>query len=85
MNILQASEGKVFAYKDEKGEEIVLGNILYLGINDDGKRYYEIDEPKEVIPEEDSRIYLSKVSMGAVLLEFTKKSKRKIFTKRDWI
>lgn len=43
-----ASEGKVFAYKDENGEEIVLGSILYLGVNDDGSRYYEIDAPAEV-------------------------------------
>lgn len=43
----KASEGKVFAYKDQNGEEIVLGNVLYLGINDDGSRYYEVDEPKE--------------------------------------
>ena len=40
-----ASKGKVFAYRDEKGEEIILGNILYLGINDDGSRYYEIPDP----------------------------------------
>ena len=40
-----AREGKVFAYKDEKGQEIVLGSILYLGIKDDGSRYYEIDDP----------------------------------------
>lgn len=40
-----ASEGKVFAYKDENGEEIVLGSTLYLGKNDDGSRYYEIDDP----------------------------------------
>lgn len=39
-----ASEGKVFAYKNENGEEIVLGSILYLGKNDDGSRYYEVDE-----------------------------------------
>lgn len=51
MNILEAKPGKVFAYKDEEGEEIVLGSILYLGINDDGKRYYQIDAPKEIIPE----------------------------------
>lgn len=40
-----ANEGKVFAYKDSNGEEIVLGSILYLGKNDDGSRYYEIDDP----------------------------------------
>ena len=40
-----ASKGKVFAYKDESGEEIILGSILYLGKNDDGSRYYEIEDP----------------------------------------
>lgn len=45
VKIKQASEGKVFAYKDEKGEEIILGATLYLGINDDGSRYYEVDDP----------------------------------------
>ena len=42
--ILTASEGKIFAYKDNNGEEIRLGSVLYLGINDDGSRYYEVDE-----------------------------------------
>lgn len=45
--ILTASEGKVFAYKDTNGEEIKLGLVLYLGINDDGSRYYEIDAEVE--------------------------------------
>lgn len=49
LRIKQASEGKVFAYKNENGEEIILGSTLYLGINDDGSRYYEIDEPKEEV------------------------------------
>ena len=40
-----ASEGKVFAYKDENDNEIILGKELYLGINDDGSRYYEVDDP----------------------------------------
>ena len=44
MKIKQASEGKVWAYM-ENGEEIVLGATLYLGINDDGSRYYEVDDP----------------------------------------
>ena len=54
MKIKEASEGKVFAFKNENDEEIILGSILYLGINDDGERYYEIDAPvePEVIPEE---------------------------------
>lgn len=43
----EASEGKVFAYKDQNGEEIILGSTLYLGINDDGSRYYEVEEMKE--------------------------------------
>jgi len=42
---MTASEGKIFAHKDENGEEILLGNILYLGVNDDGSRYYEVDDP----------------------------------------
>lgn len=44
MKIKQASEGKVWAYM-ENGQEIVLGATLYLGINDDGSRYYEVDDP----------------------------------------
>lgn len=51
LRIKQASEGKVFAYKNENGEEIILGSTLYLGINDDGSRYYEIDEPEEKLEE----------------------------------
>lgn len=50
LRIKQASEGKIFAYKDENGEEIKLGNILYLGVNDDGSRYYEVDA-EEITPE----------------------------------
>lgn len=42
-----ATEGKVFAYKDENNNEVILGNELYLGKNDDGSRYYEIDAPVE--------------------------------------
>ena len=51
MSIKYASEGKVFAYKDDNNIEIVLGSILYLGKNDDGSRYYEIDDPN-IIKEE---------------------------------
>lgn len=47
MRTLIASEGKVWAYMNGD-EEIVLGAVLYLGINDDGSRYYEIDAPQEV-------------------------------------
>lgn len=53
LNMKQASEGKVFAYKDNEGKEIILGSILYLGVNDDGSRYYEIDEPEEEKEEEE--------------------------------
>lgn len=51
MEVLKATEGKVFAYKDKEGNEIVLGAVLYLGVNDDGSRYYEVDAPK---PEEEN-------------------------------
>ena len=47
LRIKQSSEGKVFAYKDQNGEEIILGSTLYLGINDDGSRYYEVEKPEE--------------------------------------
>lgn len=47
MKIITATKGKVFAYK-EGDQEIILGNTLYLGINDDGSRYYEIDKKEEV-------------------------------------
>ena len=42
--ILIASEGKIFAYKDDNGEEVKLGSVLYLGVNDDGSRYYEVED-----------------------------------------
>ncbi len=45
LKVKKASEGKVWAYKNDKGEEIRLGKTLYLGINDDGSRYYEVDDP----------------------------------------
>ena len=44
LKVKKASEGKVWAYKNDKGEEIVLGKTLYLGVDDDGSRYYETDE-----------------------------------------
>lgn len=47
LRIKRASEGKVFAYKDSNGKEIVCGSTLYLGKNDDGSRYYEIDKPQD--------------------------------------
>lgn len=46
MKTLIAQEGKVFAYK-EGNQEIILGSTLYLGINDDGSRYYEVNAPIE--------------------------------------
>ena len=49
MRILTAEQGKVFAYRDELGNEIILGDTLYLGKNDDGKRYYQINTPTESI------------------------------------
>lgn len=52
----EASEGKVFAYKDQNGEEIILGSTLYLGINDDGSRYYEVDEPKEELENDKNEV-----------------------------
>ena len=49
LKIKKASEGKVWAYKNDKGEEITLGRTLYLGVDDDSSRYYEIPKPKEDI------------------------------------
>ena len=34
---------------DEKGNEVILGETLYLGKNDDGKRYYQIEKSEEII------------------------------------
>ena len=53
MNIKTAQPGKTWAYKDEQGQEIVLGSILYLGINDDGSRYYEIEIKEETNDRQD--------------------------------
>ena len=44
MKTLIAGQGKVWAYR-ENGEEIILGNIIYLGKNDNGERYYQVDKP----------------------------------------
>lgn len=49
MKILTAEQGKIFAYIDEKGNEVILGETLYLGKNDDGKRYYQIEKSEEII------------------------------------
>ena len=44
MRTLRAEEGKIFAYKDEEDNEIRLGNELVLGKEDNGSRYYQIDD-----------------------------------------
>ena len=44
MKTLIAEQGKVWAYK-ENGEEIILGSVLYLGKNDNGERYYQVEKP----------------------------------------
>lgn len=44
MLIKIATPGKIWAYKDGE-EERILGDVLYLGKNDDGSRYYEVDAP----------------------------------------
>lgn len=49
MKILKANPGKIFAYRDEQGYEIILGIEIYLGINDDGSRYYEIPDPNYIL------------------------------------
>lgn len=41
---MRAKEGFIFAYKDSNGEEIRMSNTLYLGVNDNGERYYEVEE-----------------------------------------
>lgn len=51
LRIKQASEGKVFAYENENNEEVRLGSVLYLGVNDDESRYYEVDQPVEEVAE----------------------------------
>lgn len=42
------NENKVFAFKDKDGKEIILGDVIYLGKNDDGSRYYEVDKVEEI-------------------------------------
>lgn len=44
---LTAKEGYHFAYKDENDNIVELGSILYLGCNDDGSRYFEIEDKEE--------------------------------------
>lgn len=50
--IKQASNNKLFAYKNAEGEEIILGERLYLGVNDDGSRYYEVEKIEETFDNE---------------------------------
>ena len=45
LKVKKSSEGKVWAYKDKYNQEIILGNTIYLGKNDDESRYYEVDDP----------------------------------------
>lgn len=52
---ITADTGKVFAYQ-ENGTEIILGEKLYLGVNDDGTRYYQIDKPVETPKEADNAV-----------------------------
>lgn len=47
MKTKTASSGKHFAYKDDKDNIIELGSTLYLGINDDGSRYFEVEDKIE--------------------------------------
>ena len=51
MKIKTATIGKHFAYKDENDNIIELGSTLYLGVNDDGSRYFEVEDKQEAIPE----------------------------------
>ena len=51
---LKASKGKVFAYMTNKDTIIYLGKTLYLGVNDDGSRYFETEPPIEIEPEEEN-------------------------------
>lgn len=46
MKVLRADEGKVWAYI-ENSKEIVLGEVIYLGKNDNGERYYQVEIQKE--------------------------------------
>lgn len=48
MKILNATPGKIFAYKDKNGTEILLGTVLYLGKNDNSVCYYEVEKPIEL-------------------------------------
>lgn len=43
MKVLIADEGKVWAYRDADGNEVILGVEIYLGKSDDGSRYYQVE------------------------------------------
>ena len=64
MSIKIAQLGKVWAYK-EGDEETILGNILYLGKNDDGSRYYEVDDPN-YIPDKTNDIIVDNTTEDVV-------------------
>lgn len=65
MHIKTASSGKVWAYKDQNNEEIILGSVLYLGKNDDGSRYYEVDDPN-YIPDKNNDIIVDNATEDVV-------------------
>ena len=65
MRILTAQEGKTFAFKNEKDEEVILGSVLYLGKNDDGSRYYEVDVPKSK-NEGEQTMYIDETGLEAL-------------------
>lgn len=46
---MKAKEGFVWAYKNGE-DEVLMGNTLYLGINDTGERYYEVEELPNDLP-----------------------------------
>jgi hypothetical protein len=46
-------------------EEIILGPTLYLGKNDDGSRYYEIDDPNH-IPDKNNDIIVDNSTENVV-------------------
>ena len=52
IRVKTAKDGYVLAYKDSKGNEVIMGKRVYLGANDDPKKYYEIAEPVETEPKE---------------------------------
>lgn len=61
---LIAKPGYIWAYK-ENDEEILLGNELYLGINDDGSRYYEVPDPA-LVPDKNNDIIVDNPTENVV-------------------